>query len=248
MVSHSAAELKALKSRAMMAEKSDGLFSVRIGVIGGRMEASHLKSIAELAEKYADGHVHLTTRQGLEIPHVPYQNLEPLRQLLEQAGLGLAPAGKCVRSIIACPGTYCKFGQCDTQSLAQTIHEIVGGRNELPHKFKIGIAGCRNGCTKPQENDFGIMGTVKGFVVFVGGKMGKNPRLANQLPFNIATESLLLSILEATLNWYIANGRDKERFGSTLDRLGIDRFVADIELSLQMQDYYFSGFVSDQCD
>ncbi len=49
MQSLSADELKALKSRAMMAEKTDGLFSVRISVVGGRMEASHLKTIAELA-------------------------------------------------------------------------------------------------------------------------------------------------------------------------------------------------------
>jgi dissimilatory sulfite reductase (desulfoviridin) alpha/beta subunit len=224
----SAVEIKALKSRAMMAEKADGLFSVRISLVGGRMEASHLKTIAELAQRFAAGHVHLTTRQGVEIPHVPYENLEPLRESLEQVGLQLASAGKCVRGITACPGTYCKFGQFDTQSLAQKLHAKFGGRSGLPHKFKIGIAGCRHGCTKPQENDFGILGTAKGFVVFVGGKMGKNPRLADQLPFEISSQEHLLSLIEATLNWYIANGADGERFGSTIDRLGINCFVATI--------------------
>ncbi len=174
-------------------------------------------------------HVHLTTRQGVEIPHVPYENLQPLGEALKQAGLRLAPAGKCVRSITACPGTYCKFGLVDTQSLAQRLHAEIGGRGGLPHKFKIGIAGCRNACTKPQENDFGIMGTAKGFVVFVGGKMGKNPRLADQLPFTIATESELLLIIEATLAWYAANGKDGERFGSTIYRRGIDCFIAGID-------------------
>jgi dissimilatory sulfite reductase (desulfoviridin) alpha/beta subunit len=230
MASLSVEELKILKNRAMMAERSDGLFSVRIGVVGGRMEASDLKTIAELAEKCGEGYVHLTTRQGVEIPHVPYENLESLRNSVEQAGLRLASAGRYVRGITACPGTYCKLGQCDTQSLAQKLHEKVGGRNGLPHKFKIGIAGCRNGCTKPQENDLGIMGTAKGFVVFVGGKMGKNPRLANQLPFGIGTDSQLLSFVESTIDWYAANGQDRERFGSTLDRLGIERFIAGIDL------------------
>src|SRR3972149_2073245 len=182
MTSLSAAELKALKDRAMMAEKADGLFSVRISVVGGRMETSHLKTIAELAQRFASGHVHLTTRQGVEIPHVPYENLEPLREALEQAGLRLAPAGKCVRGITACPGSYCKFGQADTQALAPKLHAQVGGRGGVAHKFKISIAGCRNACTKPQENDIGILGIAKGFMIFVGGKMGKNPRLADQLP------------------------------------------------------------------
>jgi dissimilatory sulfite reductase (desulfoviridin) alpha/beta subunit len=222
-------ELNSLKSRAMMVEKGEGLFSVRIGVVGGRMDASHLKTIAELAAKCGNGQVHLTTRQGVEIPHVPYENLESLRNTLEQAGLRLALAGKCVRGITACPGTYCKFGQCDTQTLAQNLHDKVGGRDGLPHKFKIGIAGCRNGCTKPQENDLGIMGTAKGFVVFVGGKMGKKPRLGDQLPINFTTPSQLLSIVEDTLGWFIANGKVGERFGNTLDRLGLDCFVACID-------------------
>ena len=90
MASIPAAELKALKNRAMMAEKTDGLFSVRISVVGGRMDASHLNAIAELARRFAAGEVHLTTRQGVEIPHVPYENLEALRVALEQAGLRLA--------------------------------------------------------------------------------------------------------------------------------------------------------------
>jgi dissimilatory sulfite reductase (desulfoviridin) alpha/beta subunit len=222
-------ELKSLKKRAMMAEKSEGLFSVRIGVVGGHFETAHLKIIAELAQRFAAAEVHLTVRQGLEIPHVAYQNLEPLRTALEQAGLRLASAGKCVRGIVACPGTYCKFGQIDTQALAQRLHEMFGGRGGLPHKFKIGIAGCRHGCTKPQENDLGIMGLATGFVVFVGGKMGKSPRLADQLPWTIASESQLTSMIEAILDWYTVNGSVGERFGSTIERRGMVRFLAEIE-------------------
>jgi dissimilatory sulfite reductase (desulfoviridin) alpha/beta subunit len=225
----SAEELKSLKNRAMMAEKSDGLFSIRIGVTGGHLEAEHLKAIAEIAERFADSKIHLTTRQGVEIPHVPYWNLEPLRAALEEAGLRLASAGKCVRGITACPGTYCKFGQIDTQLLAQKLHERFGGRGGLPHKFKIGIAGCRHGCTKPQENDLGIMGLSTGYVVFVGGKMGKSPRFADKLPLNLSTETELFSLIEVVLRWYSANGSEKERLGSAIDRLGIECLVADIQ-------------------
>jgi dissimilatory sulfite reductase (desulfoviridin) alpha/beta subunit len=225
----SSEELKSLKNRAMMAEKSDGLFSVRIGVTGGHLEAGHLKAVAEIAERFADSEIHLTTRQGVEIPHVPYRNLEALRASLEQAGLRLASAGKCVRGITACPGTYCKFGQIDTQLLAHRLHEQFGGRGGLPHKFKIGIAGCRHGCTKPQENDLGIMSLPTGYVVYVGGKMGKSPRLADKLSRTISTEAELISLIEVVLKWYIAKGLEKERLGSAIDRLGIECLVADIQ-------------------
>jgi dissimilatory sulfite reductase (desulfoviridin) alpha/beta subunit len=124
-----------------------------------------------------------------------------------------------VRGIVACPGTYCKFGQFDTQALAQRLHGKFGGRDGLPHKFKISIAGCRHGCTKPQENDLGIMGAAKGFQVFVGGKMGKSPRFADQLPGTLETESQLESAIETVLAWFIAQANPSERLGSALDRL-----------------------------
>jgi dissimilatory sulfite reductase (desulfoviridin) alpha/beta subunit len=233
MPSLSAEELKSLKNQAMMAEKVNGSFSVRIGVVGGHLEAVHLKVIANIAERFAEAKVHLTTRQGVEIPHVPYQNLEPVRDALEQAGLRLASAGKCVRGITACPGTYCKFGQVDTQLLASRLHDKFGGRNGLPHKFKIGIAGCRHGCTKPQENDLGIMGMSTGHVVFIGGKMGKSPRLGDRFPLVITSESQLITLIEAVLDWYIANGLVAERLGGTIERLGIDGMIADIEEKLR---------------
>jgi dissimilatory sulfite reductase (desulfoviridin) alpha/beta subunit len=233
MTSLAAEELKSLKNRAMMAEKGEGLFSVRIGVVGGHLEAEHLKALAEIAEKFADAKVHLTTRQGVEIPHVPYQNLEPARAALERAGLHLASAGKCVRGITACPGTYCKFGQVDTQLLAQRLHEKFGGRGGLPHKFKIGIAGCRHGCTKPQENDLGIIGTPEGYVGFVGGKMGKSPRFADRLSTTISTESQLIALIEAVLEWFMANGLAAERLGAAIDRLGIESLTAELERKLK---------------
>jgi hypothetical protein len=37
-ISLTAEELKSLKDRAMMAEKWEGLFSVRIGVVGGHLD------------------------------------------------------------------------------------------------------------------------------------------------------------------------------------------------------------------
>jgi dissimilatory sulfite reductase (desulfoviridin) alpha/beta subunit len=225
----SAEELKSLKNRAMMAEQGDGLFTVRIAVVGGHLDAAQLDNIASLARRFATGEVHLTTRQGVEIPHVPYPNLEPLRAALEEAGLRLALAGRCVRGIVACPGTYCKFGQIDTQSLARRLQDKFGSRSALPHKFKISVAGCRHGCAKPQENDLGVLGTAAGLEVFVGGKMGKAPRFADRLPGTIATESQLLSTVVAVLDWYAANGNPGERFGSVIDRRGMAAFLAEFE-------------------
>ncbi|MGA2061093.1 MAG: hypothetical protein ABSG67_11475 [Thermoguttaceae bacterium] len=227
-------ELKSLKAQAMMAEKGKERFSVRLSVIGGRMEAYQFQAIADLAQRFGDGSLHLTTRQGVEIPHVPPENLTPLRAALEAAGLRLAAAGKCVRGITACPGSYCVYGLIDSQGLAQRLHARVGARVGLPHKFKIGIAGCPNGCTKPKENDLGVQGRPAGFTVFVGGKMGKHPRWADILPIQIQDEEHLFKVVEGVIDWYAAEGRPGERFGATIDRVGMEllaQFIIDYQTS-----------------
>jgi len=225
MITISPEELQSLKAQAMMAEKGKERFSVRLSVIGGRLEGRQFQAIADIAQRFGDGSLHLTTRQGVEIPHVPLENLAPLRAALEAAGLRLAAAGKCVRGITACPGSYCVYGLIDSQGLAQKLHARVGAREGLPHKFKIGIAGCPNGCTKPKENDLGIQGKAAGFTVFVGGKMGKHPRWADMLPIQIQDETHLFKVVEAVIDWYAAEGRPGERFGATIDRAGIERLV-----------------------
>jgi dissimilatory sulfite reductase (desulfoviridin) alpha/beta subunit len=218
-------ELRALKAQAMMVEKGGERFSVRVGVTGGHLDATHLETIAALARQLGTGCVHLTTRQGVEISHVPYENLEPLRCALAEAGLKLAPAGRCVRSTTACPGGSCPRGIIDSQAVAQRLHARVGMRDGLPHKFKIAVSGCPNGCTKPLENDLGIMGRGKRFAIFVGGKMGKQPRPADPLSLEISEEDHLFRVVESAIDWYAANGSGGERFGTTIDRVGLDSLV-----------------------
>jgi dissimilatory sulfite reductase (desulfoviridin) alpha/beta subunit len=229
---HTHEELQALKAQAMIPEKGGEQFSIRLGVVGGHMDAAQLHAVASLAERFGDGSVHFTTRQGVEIPHVSFENLNPLRAALEGAGLRLAATGRCVRSIVACPGSYCVHGAIDSQGLAKMLYARVGSRKELPHKFKIGIAGCLNGCTKPNENDLGIMGRAKGFTVFVGGKMGKHPRWADILPLDITSEDLLFKVVESVIDWFAAEGTPGERFGSTIDRVGLDKLVGHLARAL----------------
>ena len=106
-----------------------------------------------------------------------------------------------------------------------TLYARVGARKGIPHKFKIAVAGCRNGCTKPQENDLGIMGDSNGFTLFVGGKMGKRPRGADPPPLEIAGEEQLFRVVESVIDWFAAVGTMGEHFGAAIDRVGLDKLV-----------------------
>jgi dissimilatory sulfite reductase (desulfoviridin) alpha/beta subunit len=65
-----------------------------------------------------------------------------------------------------------------------------------------------------------------GFRVFVGGKMGKFPRLGRvAFPF-LTGERTLLTVIDATLSFYASQGKPKERFADTLRRVGWQRYRA----------------------
>lgn len=147
-----------LKAKCFIPQTTDEFYSCRLKAVGGYMEAKHVKAAAELADKYGKGYIHLTARQSVEIPFVHKSNIEAMEQDIIAAGLSLNKCGPGLRTITACQGdTTCKSGNIDTLSLANEIDERFSEQT-LPHKFKIGITGCRNNCLKAEENDIGIKG------------------------------------------------------------------------------------------
>ena len=58
--------------------------------------------------------------------------------------------------------------------------------------------------------------------------MGKHPRWADMLPIQIHDENHLFKIVEAVIDWYAAEGKSGERFGATIDRVGLERLVQSL--------------------
>lgn len=144
-----------------MRQKQKDNFSLRLRVVGGNVTAEQLAKIAEVSEKYGDGHVHLTSRQSIEIPFIKLDQIDEVKNALGEGGVQPGVCGPRVRTITACQGAaICPSGCIDTYALAKELDERYYAR-ELPHKFKFGITGCQNNCLKAEENDLGIKGGLK---------------------------------------------------------------------------------------
>ncbi|SEK81143.1 Dissimilatory sulfite reductase (desulfoviridin), alpha and beta subunits [Pseudobutyrivibrio ruminis] len=151
-------DYKALKAGGFMSQKQKGYGSLRLAVVGGNLDASAIKTVAEVAEKYGHGYVHMTSRQGIEIPFIHVNDLEKVKEELQEGGVYTGVCGPRVRTITACQGSeICPSGCIDTYTLAQELNDRYFGR-ELPHKFKFGVTGCQNNCLKAEENDVGVKG------------------------------------------------------------------------------------------
>jgi len=276
--------LQEMKSGGLMKQKEQDLFSLRLHTVGGHVTTDQLLRLAEVAQKYGRDHIHLTTRQGVEVPYVTFDQIDDVVSELSEVGLDLGACGTRVRTIIACQGALCLQGVIDPLTIARKLDARYFGQSGFPHKFKIAITGCVNSCAKPQENDLGIMGIVEksfeeelcnlcevcvhvcpspgtlnieddhliydpercihcgkcisvcpkdawkaeryGYVLFVGGKVGKFPRFADRLPEPVFGEERLLEVVDRILTFYREYGQKRERFGDTIDRVGLETLRA----------------------
>ncbi len=149
------------KSKGFLPQRQENMFSMRLKVVGGRVDAQKLRAIADAAEKYGYGYVHITSRQQIEIPFVKLKDTAEASCELEKQGIFEGSSGKRVRAIVACHGnSICRYGLIDCQKMACKIDEKYCGE-AVPKKLKIAITGCPSSCVKPQDNDFGIMGTIR---------------------------------------------------------------------------------------
>ena len=147
-----------LKKGGFMRQIQKGKFSLRLGVVGGHLSAEGLATVARVAEKYGQGYVHMTSRQGIEIPFINFTDIEEVKSELAKGGVRPGVCGPRVRTVTACQGSkICPSGCIDSYEIAQELDKRYFGR-ELPHKFKFGVTGCQNNCLKAEENDVGIKG------------------------------------------------------------------------------------------
>ena len=99
-----AVDYATLKKGGFMRQKQKNNFSLRLAVVGGNLTAENLQIIAKVAEKYGDGHVHLTSRQSVEIPFVKLDQIEEVKATLVEGDVEPGVCGPRVRTITACQG------------------------------------------------------------------------------------------------------------------------------------------------
>lgn len=178
-----------------------------------------LRKIADVAERYSIPMLKITSAARIALLGIREEDVDAIWNELEMDPGSVV--GICVRSIKACPGTtYCKRGQQDSLGLGMILDDKYHGL-ELPGKMKIGVSGCPNQCGETSFKDIGLVGTAKGWRVYVGGNGGTSPRIGEILAQRIDTEAAL-QLLDRILEYYRANAKPKERMGRMIERLGLE--------------------------
>jgi sulfite reductase (ferredoxin) len=214
---------------------------MRIKIPFGGLSADQMDVLAEVAEEYSDGILHITTRQDVQLHFVHIEDTPPLMRRLAAVGITTREAcGNSVRNVTACPFS----GVCPTESFDVTPYSKACAMFLLGHpdtqdfgrKFKIAFSGCKDEpCALTSMHDVGAIAKrrvvdgreERGFELYVGGGLGAVPHAA-KLFDEFLPERELLPISQAISRVFARLGEKKNRARARLKfvvaKLGIDEF------------------------
>ncbi len=151
-------DLEILKAGGIIKQRQEDFFLVRLKVTLGELTSDQLAAIGDIARQYGRGKIHITIRQGIEIPWVRWADVQAVTDRLAEIGIPLGACGPRIRVVVACQGDdVCPHALASTRSLGLALDSRFYGQSGVPHKLKMGVTGCPNACAKPQEHDIGFM-------------------------------------------------------------------------------------------
>ncbi len=218
-------------------QRQPGVQMFRIKIPFGGLTANQLRRIGEIADQYATGVGHVTTRQDLQLHFVSLEDVPTMMRKIAEVGLTTREAcANTVRNVTACHlAGVCQGEIFDVTPYAKTValHLLRNPLNQsLPRKFKIAFSGCPHDCALTPIHDIGLLAAKKedgtvGFRMSVGGGLGSTPRLAHVLREFVSMDELIPSI-EAVIKVFDTLGnrknRHKARMKFVIDKLGFEEF------------------------
>jgi dissimilatory sulfite reductase (desulfoviridin) alpha/beta subunit len=143
----------------ILAQAQKDFVTLRLLVSPGcYLSSEQLRALADVAEREGRGKIILTSRKGVQVPWIKFENAKDVSAELEMFGLPPGSCGRKVRTIMTCAGTdRCPFLLYNVDNLSEKLNQKYYGR-QTPTKFKTALAGCPNSCSNPYINDFGIVG------------------------------------------------------------------------------------------
>jgi sulfite reductase beta subunit-like hemoprotein len=205
--------------RGIYSQRQSGVQMIRTKVPGGNLTAAQMDQLALIADEFAGGKAHLTTRQNIQYHFIPLLQVPALLHLLADVRLTTREACyNTVRNVTACPLSGLLEDEVfDVHPYAQRVafaflHKEL--TDSLPRKFKIAFSGCKDDCMLGSIHDVGLRAVLRdgqrGFRMVVGGGLGPLPVEAQLLDDFVPVERLV-NKCEAVIRVFSKYGNRKNK-------------------------------------
>ena len=228
-------------ARGVYGQRQQGVQMVRIKIPYGKFSSKQLLRISDVADRYSNGNLHITTRQDIQIHHVDLEKTPQLWAELEKDDITLREAcGNTVRNVTASPYAGVDPDEpFDVSPYAESFFSYFL-RNpicqDMGRKIKIAFSSSKEDHAYTFVHDIGFIPKIKdqqhGFKVVVGGGIGSQPRLADCL-YDFLSADRIIPVSEAILRLFDRfgerNRRNKARLKFLIKELGYDAFVEKVQ-------------------
>jgi len=180
-------------------QKQAGFYSVGASVLRGRIAPAQLRAVADMAERYGDGHVRNAAMQNLLLINIPEAYVPAVVSELNAAGLPVESSA-FARGTVACTGSeFCKLALTETKSFARWLTEQLEERfPNYQEDLRLHITGCPNSCGQHWIADIGIEGKkikvsgemIDAYYFCVGGSVGQIASIARPIGYRCAAEEV----------------------------------------------------------
>jgi NAD(P)H-nitrite reductase large subunit len=212
-----------LGEKGAIPQKDRTTYAIAPHIPCGVVTPDLLRKLANIAEKYNVQAMKITGATRIALIGLKEEDIDTIWDELEM-DKGAA-VGLCVRSIRACPGTtFCSIGKQDALGMGMKLDTLYHAV-QLPGKFKMAVSGCKINCAESSVRDFGLIGEADGWKVVVGGNVGVNPRIADEVAKGLNDEQVL-DCSRKVIAYYTENAAKGERIGKTIERVGLDALKA----------------------
>ena len=223
-------------ARGVYGQRQPGVQMIRIKLPYGKVSSKQLRRIADVADEYSTGRLHITTRQDIQIHYVDLERTPELWAELERDQVTLREAcGNTVRNVTASETAGIDPEEpFDVSPYAQTVFEYflrnpVG--QELGRKFKVSFSASDADTGLSYMHDLGFIARIRdgirGFKVLLGGGLGSQPRHADVL-FEFLPSDRIIPLMEGVLRVFDRYGERKSRARARmkflLKNLGLEAF------------------------
>ncbi|MGD8448386.1 MAG: NAD(P)/FAD-dependent oxidoreductase [Desulfobacterales bacterium] len=210
-----------LGEKGAILQRDNKTYAVAPHIPCGVVTPELLRRIADVAEKYKAQAIKITGATRIAIVGLEEEHIDSVWDDLKlEKG---AAVGLCVRSIRACPGTtFCKIGRQDALGIGMELDQRYHGK-ELPGKFKMAVSGCHLSCAESWVRDVGLIGKKSGWQVVIGGNVGAEPRIGQEIASGL-DDTQVLKAVDKLVQCYQENANKNERLGKLIDRIGMTPF------------------------
>ncbi|MEP0232901.1 nitrite/sulfite reductase [Roseibium sp.] len=221
-------------------------YMLRVAIPYGTLNGRQMRKLAHIARTYDRGYGHFTTRQNIQFNWPRLEDTPAiLEELAEVEMHAIQTSGNCIRNVTADHFAGAAADEiADPRPYAEILRQWSSLHPEfsfLPRKFKIAITGAPNDRAAVQVHDIGLQlargedGNI-GFVVFVGGGLGRTPMIGRKVR-DFLPEEDLLAYSEAILRVYNRYGRRDNKYKARIKILvhetGLEELKADIEAEFE---------------